>query len=170
MNSSPQHGEDDGCTLFQGKAGTCVEVGAFDGLTFSNTLLFEQMGWTCVLVEPNPDLCKRLRQTRPKSILECAASDAPGRLESAAAGREDCASTLPVWIATQPEQEWKVWLTVATLTIVIQGRSYATDFISIDVEGMEESVLIVHLCRRPRIVILEDNSLRLRNAQPKKWC
>ena len=140
LHSFSQHGEDLGLwSLFEGKAGTCVEVGAFDGQTFSNTLLFEQRGWTCVLVEPNPELCKHLRRTRPKSILfECAASDRPGTLElRVPVGREDCASILPVWISTRAEQEWKVWPTEAQPLdhLLSKAEVTAIDFISIDVEG-----------------------------------
>ena len=34
--------------------GTYVEVGAHDGVRNSNTYLFEQRGWSGVLVEPDP--------------------------------------------------------------------------------------------------------------------
>ena len=31
--------------IFRKSAGVCVEVGAHDGITFSNSLFFEQLGW-----------------------------------------------------------------------------------------------------------------------------
>jgi hypothetical protein len=39
------------------KVGTCVDVGAHDGIQLSNSYYFEQIGWHCVLVEPAPHLC-----------------------------------------------------------------------------------------------------------------
>src|ERR1035438_3049537 len=57
------------------KAGVCVEVGAHDGISLSNTFLFETRGWNCVLVEPNPLLCEAIRRSRSAKLFECAASD-----------------------------------------------------------------------------------------------
>lgn len=36
--------------------GNCIEVGAVDGIELSNTLVFEQMGWDCLCIEPQPGL------------------------------------------------------------------------------------------------------------------
>ena len=48
--------------LFRGKRkGFCVEVGANNGVDGSTTLHFEELGWDCILVEPNPTLCRELR-------------------------------------------------------------------------------------------------------------
>ena len=41
-------------TFFSGlESGTYLELGAFDGMTFSNALFFAERGWKGVLVEPN---------------------------------------------------------------------------------------------------------------------
>lgn len=34
--------------------GTCIEVGAVDGVESSNTLFFERRGWECLCIEPQP--------------------------------------------------------------------------------------------------------------------
>lgn len=34
--------------------GNCIEVGAVDGIELSNTLFFEQRGWECLCIEPQP--------------------------------------------------------------------------------------------------------------------
>jgi len=44
--------------------GYFIEVGAYDGITLSNTYFLEQMGWTGLLVEPIPELCQRAAQVR----------------------------------------------------------------------------------------------------------
>jgi FkbM family methyltransferase len=38
--------------FFQGRLGTFLDIGAFDGLNFSNTLRLLELGWSGILVEP----------------------------------------------------------------------------------------------------------------------
>jgi hypothetical protein len=67
--------------MFSGKStGYCVEVGANDGVTGSSTLYFEAKGWNCLLIEPNPTLCHRLRIERSSKVVECAASNEEGEV------------------------------------------------------------------------------------------
>ena len=48
--------------------GVVVDVGAHDGVTFSNSVFFEkQRGWTSVCVEPNPRVFAELQQSRPNA-------------------------------------------------------------------------------------------------------
>jgi hypothetical protein len=48
--------------IFHGIArGPCAEVGAHNGVEFSNTYYFEQRERRCFLVEPNPTLCDIIR-------------------------------------------------------------------------------------------------------------
>ena len=51
---------------FGGKrGGVFVDIGAYDGVTFSNTLMLErERGWTGVCIEPLPDVFAELRQNR----------------------------------------------------------------------------------------------------------
>ena len=54
--------------------GICIEVGAYDGITFSNTLHFEEKGWTVLCIEPIPSVyeeCKKIR----KQCYQCCISD-----------------------------------------------------------------------------------------------
>src|SRR6266566_887458 len=39
---------------FAGRIGRFLDIGAFDGLTFSNTRCLAELGWGGVLVEPSP--------------------------------------------------------------------------------------------------------------------
>lgn len=51
--------------FFPGKDnGTFVDIGANDGITFSNTYLLEQKGWKGIAVEPNPSVYKKLVNIR----------------------------------------------------------------------------------------------------------
>lgn len=40
--------------FFQGKIGKFLDIGAFDGINFSNTLRLLELGWQGILVEPSP--------------------------------------------------------------------------------------------------------------------
>lgn len=148
--------------------GTCVEVGAFDGRTGSNTLALEQMGWTTVLVEPNPVLADKIRHERPNArLFQCAVGAAPGEVTLAIPkGAETLAS-----VSVDPEQVLRMdmsaqsvdHIVVPQMTIdeVLEGAGVRTiDFITIDVEGYEMDALRgFDLARwQPRIIILEDNS------------
>lgn len=55
------------------KNGVFVDIGANDGITFSNTYFFEkEMGWTGICVEPIPEIFDKLRANRNcHCILGC---------------------------------------------------------------------------------------------------
>jgi FkbM family methyltransferase len=152
-------------------SGTCIEVGANDGITGSATLFFEGLGWDCILVEPVPELARRLRQGRRAKVFECAASSADGEATlhvatgaplahavstiggaaSADAIRKNHGhATTPVQVRTRSLDD-----------ILSEARVSTVDFITLDVEGHElEALRGLSLERwRPRIVIIEDNTL-----------
>lgn len=53
---------------------TFVEMGAVDGIGYSNTFALETyFGWTGVLIEANPDSCAKLFRNRPQSLKLCSA-------------------------------------------------------------------------------------------------
>ena len=60
------------------KHGFFVDVGAYDGITGSNTLLLEQNGWDGICVEPNKEPFKRLDLNRRCSKHNAAISDFNG--------------------------------------------------------------------------------------------
>ena len=72
-HSKSQDGEDRYLvdTYFKGLCGgTYLELGALDGVRFSNSHLFEfGFGWSGVLIEPNPKSFKALQTNRPKNRL-----------------------------------------------------------------------------------------------------
>jgi hypothetical protein len=45
--------------------GFFVEINAGDGLTRNNTRMLEEIGWTGLLIEPDPKLFRQLQQNRP---------------------------------------------------------------------------------------------------------
>ena len=60
-----------------------IEVGALDGVRYSNTLTLERAyNLKSILIEPNPKNFKRLLANRPKSIChDCAISDKEGTVK-----------------------------------------------------------------------------------------
>jgi len=62
--------------------GFFVDIGAYDGITQgSNSLFFEELGWSGVCIEPNPTLFKRLKENRKCACLNYAVSDVVGEEE-----------------------------------------------------------------------------------------
>ena len=62
------------------RGGVFVDVGAHDGVSFSNTLMFErELGWTGLCIEPNPDIFARLLENRSAICLEIAIARREGR-------------------------------------------------------------------------------------------
>lgn len=161
--------------LFAGvRRGICVEVGANNGVDGSTTLHFEEAGWDCILIEPNPILCDQIRKRRRAVLFECAASSQTGaaRLNVAqgfylahavsAIGGDDKAADIRKahGHASQP-------ITVQTRTlddIFAESKlDRDIDFISIDVEGHEMDALRgLDLERwKPKILIIENNEAAL---------
>lgn len=58
--------------------GTFVDIGAFDGVTFSNTKIFEDAGWDGLCIEPQSDNFEALKRNRKCKCVRAAASDKHG--------------------------------------------------------------------------------------------
>ena len=158
--------------IFQGKtSGFCVEVGANNGIDDSTSLFFEQIGWKCILVEPNPSLCRQIREERNALLYEYAASnqsDTRTLYVVEGAARSDGLST----ISTNKEDHDRIKnhgfvssaVQVHTMTldrILMDAQiDCDIDFISIDVEGHEYEVLEGFSLEKwkPFIILIEDNS------------
>lgn len=64
MYSHPATRQDEWVLDHSDGPGTYCEVGAFDGVTHSNTLALEEAGWRGLLIEPNPQMAKMMRVNR----------------------------------------------------------------------------------------------------------
>lgn len=173
MNFYSQFGEDRLLAeLFAGiDDGLCVEVGANDGVNDSNTYYFEKLGWDCILIEPNPELCTQIRRHRSGRLFECAVSsvcgfavlniaEGPGRAHGVSALGEP--STASRKIASFGFESRPMQVATRTLDDLLQEADIDKPlrFVSIDVEGHELDVLQAFSLDkwRPTIVIVEDNS------------
>ncbi len=159
-----QYGEDHELAKIFPVPGICVEVGAHDGVQHSNTYFFEQRGWQCILVEPQPNSCQKIKSVRKALLFECAVSDHNGRIDFHACDElpelSGFAPDLPR-ITREGGTTRAIHVPVRLLDdILAESGVTKVDFISIDVEGHEIAVLAGFSLERwrPRIVILEDSS------------
>lgn len=150
--------------------GFFVDVGAYDGVDLSNSYHFEQIGWTGVLVEPDPARAERCRVARPHShTFHCAAVDSPD-VREITFHQVDAAGVFSTTNLT-PEHTGRLSnmghafkaMTVPARTVdsmLEEVGACRIDFASIDVEGAELSVLKGFDLQRwsPSIVVIESNA------------
>lgn len=158
--------------IFRRKSsGFCVEVGANNGIDDSTSLFFEKLGWQCILVEPNPSLCRKIHSVRHALLYECAASnqsDTRTLYVVEGAARSDGLSTISTnekvheAINNHGFVASPVQVHTMTLDEILMDAhvNCDIDFISIDVEGHEYEVLEGFSLEKwkPSIMIIEDNS------------
>src|SRR5258706_787490 len=138
---------------FGGKQdGVYVEVGAYDGVEMSNSNAFEQIGWSGLLVEADPDLAECCRRSRPRStVVNCAAVPPGGpssvTFQVASENRGlssleldgSSRSLLKAWTGRVAIQE--ITVPAQTLNQILGGSGVERiEFLTIDVERPEGSV------------------------------
>lgn len=151
--------------IFNKTSGQCLEIGGFDGVTGSTTYYFEKLGWNCIVVEPIPDLYKKIVSNRNCTVLNCAVSDQPGETDFfIAEGVEMLSSLTPdaTRIELHKGSLSKIKVKTRTLDSILEEFGVnKIDFISIDIEGHELSALKGFSVAKynPEILIVENNSL-----------
>lgn len=119
------------------KKGTYLELGAFDGIEASNTLLFQYcLSWSGVLIEPGLNTFKNLEKNRPDNILYNRAVGCEGtvkffdhgwRITKMEPSKDESANSIVGCIGLQD--------------IFDEHLITHIDFFSLDVEGWETKVL-----------------------------
>lgn len=136
------------------KIGSCVEVGAANGVRGSNTLYFEKLGWRTLCIEPNPEYYEMVKKIRKEAVqCACGATNAEGESFTVFdIGEHNIMSSLsglkpdPRLLETHGHlinNTRKIEVEIKTLDAVLEGSRFDTaiDFISIDTEGTEQEVL-----------------------------
>ena len=141
------------------KNGTYIELGALDGVLYSNTKFFEEfLNWKGILIEPHPEKFNLLKVNRPNNflfndIVSCIDTEVKFRYfndwHAAVSGIEN---TLPLqslnnyfesndnFIKSLPQSN--LLLKPKTLTEIVKSTGIThIDFLSLDVEGHEYEVL-----------------------------
>ena len=162
------------------KAGFFVEVGAYDGVVLSNTFFFETIGWTGVLVEPDPAKAAQCRANRPNSrVFECAAvaSSSTQNVTFYAVEGGEVYSTTNMTDAHKKRLEAyglayaKTSVSAMTLDAILQtAGATQVDFVTIDVEEGEIEVLRGFDIERwkPAAVIVETTT-RFRKGEIRRY-
>jgi FkbM family methyltransferase len=148
--------------------GTFVEVGAFDGETYSNTSCLADRGWRGLYIEPVPAACTRCRERHAGNptvqVVECAIGAADG---SAALWQNGPCSTLSEaehafnlerGLVLEPEIT-RIDVPVRRLDDVLieAGIAPRFDLLVVDVDGTEEAVFAGFTMARwrPRYLLVE---------------
>lgn len=162
MTDYSQHGEQQVITdYFKGFIGTLLDLGANDGVTFSNSRALLDVGWFGVLVEPSEKTFKELQKNCghfPVQLHNVGISDYCGSAEFYESGSL-CSPDDHSLISSIKESETERWkkkskpsdpiveFTKTTIpvvdfkTLLKNSRCDTFDFITIDVEGMEVEIL-----------------------------
>ena len=151
-----------------------LDIGAFDGIGFSNSRLFFERGWSGVCVEPvlkNYNKLKALYENTNVITVQAAATDYEGEITLNVAtipwAKEwgsDVSSTSDDALERWPDYEWEKEIVKATTIdkILEDNQVSHVDFVSIDVEGHELSVLRGFDLQKfnPQLLVVEYSTLQ----------
>lgn len=156
--------------FFQGQPGFYVDVGANDPTLDSQSHHLEGIGWTGLLIEPDPDCCELLRRSRKGVVVEMACSspaNAGKHLQLNRAGPHSTLEDRPIALGAVVRST--VAVACATLDSILESHAAPVgfDLLSIDIEGHELVALsgfdIAHW--KPRLVLMEDHVTHLHKHQ-----
>jgi len=144
-----QHEEEGVINSLFGDKGRFLDVGAFDGKTFSNTLRLYERGWSGVLVEPSPNSFAGLKRTydwKPHVVLiNAAVAKWDGTISFFDSGGDAISST-----DFNHKEKWEKGHNCKFSPIEVASISFETlfkeygfdyDFVSIDTEATNLEVL-----------------------------
>jgi FkbM family methyltransferase len=128
---------------------TFCDVGAFDGVEFSNTRILSESGWTGVLVEPDPSAFGDLKKNCSglnHLLLNVAVGDTTKRRDGVRlmipAKDHMFATCLPEERQRLDFKKWsEVPVPLMSLREVLNRFGRPVDFLSVDAEGMDVEVL-----------------------------
>ena len=176
--------------IFQNKTnGVYIDIGAHDGLRFSNSFAFSKLGWRGICIEAHPDyynICNELRNNEITKIYNIACSNNDDNEITFYTNYRGSLSTLNPNLNEYYKKNFKNYYVdkdsnnkVNNFTngpIKIQAKTMNTlieenkeflncneiDLVSIDVDGSEEFVLpgFDILKYQPRVIILEVSVVR----------
>ena len=134
------------------RRGVFVDLGCYDGITYSNSWYFERvLGWSGVCAEPNPDVFPRIAsQAGRESGVQVAVSGAAGKLPFVTAFMRSSLNASAVdydFLASQGVGAGEALVDVVTpgalLDAHLPAGTRVVDYVNIDVEGAELAVLKV---------------------------
>jgi FkbM family methyltransferase len=117
--------------------GFYIESGAFDGMTASNTYIYQQQRcWTGLLVEPSPENARAAAANRPHDVVEHSALVGPAYVEATIRG------AFHSMLVSKVDAGGDVEVPAHTMTALLEKhRVPHVHWWSLDVEGFELEVL-----------------------------
>ncbi len=151
--------------------GFFIEVGAFDGVSYSVTYALEAFGWKGLLIEAIPDRFEQCRRNRPGSRVVNSALGPRGAkgtieftiVEDSLGGMLSYSKATPHHmrsVETIQAKRRKVTVPFTSMDELLKEHSGSIDVAVIDVEGVELEVLngFDLLKHKPKVLVLEDNA------------
>ena len=152
-----QYGQDVTVYELLGKpqTGFFLDIGANDGKTFSNSLLFEENGWEGICVEPHPEMFKTLEAHRKCHLINACVSDTDGTVnfmmiegpENMLSGIVDFfddhhMERIDKGLKTNGGSKKIIEIEALTpATILERFNAEQIDFLSVDVEGCDLNII-----------------------------
>jgi FkbM family methyltransferase len=142
--------------------GFFVEIGAHDGIGYSNTYYFEKLGWKGICIEPHPEVFNKLKLNRSCTCLQLCVSNVNGQVDFLKVnGHFDEIREYPEMLSgiyqsydpkhlLRVEKEIKAFggsvehikVESSTLRDIFKDHNvHYVDFLSIDTEGNEYDIL-----------------------------
>lgn len=156
--------------------GFYIDVGANDPISDSVTKSFYSRGWRGINIEPLPTHWNDLMHDRPEDInLQCAAGDFSGTIKIWEPDiRGWATASAEVWQSHQAEGHEGVFHETPIFTLKDICEKYVTkeiNFLKIDVEGFEESVIKgMDFSRfRPWIILIEATKPNTKIENKEFW-
>jgi len=125
------------------KNGYFIDIGAHDGILFSNTYILEcRYAWNGICVEANPDSFIQLKKNRRAVCVNACLDAAEGFVDFAKRGVLGGIIS-PDMDNKEPESYKIVQIKTQTLESLLRAQNapHEIDYLSIDIEGAEERVL-----------------------------
>lgn len=154
----------------EGYVGTCIEVGACDGIFVSNTLHFEQKGWTCICIEPNKAYYDQLVKNRKITARFACGETNEDNVDFSIfdlGGNQSAISSLVVderLVSSHKhliKNSFTEKVNIRTLDSICEQFEIISniDFVSIDTEGTEIDVLKGFDLNKwkPKLLVIENN-------------
>lgn len=159
MKDHSQHGEQAHILkFFQGRIGRFLDLGAFDGVHGSNTRALVELGWSGVCVEASPFSFATLLNNSPQNVdcVNAAVMDRGGVCAFVEGGQ---LSTCLDENLPKPYRLKKHFVGGITPEMIARQFGDNFDFISLDVEGIDLSVLreLSFVSEKASLLCVEDS-------------
>lgn len=164
---------------FKGFTGRLLDIGANDGITFSNSRLLIENGWKANLIEPSDSaftkLCELYAENSKVNLHSVAIGDRDGFTDFYESGAHlPDGSDIALLSGVEIQQKWKHLDYVKQDVVMITYKNFAGstkfDFITIDAEGFDWLILKQIDLRWTQCLCIEYNSIPSLAAQFTNYC